>query len=108
MNIQIAPFKYEKKLSNEDAMLYCFTLTIDGKNGWRLPTIKEIEYIAGNHLINPIHFGKFRNYPRFWSSEKHTQYFGCSWVVVLINDAEYVTSWDQDTDKQIVLPVRDI
>jgi hypothetical protein len=108
MNIEIAPFEYEKTLSIDDAMLYCFTLNIDGKTGWRLPTLTELKYITENNFMNSVHFGKFRNYSRFWSSEKHSLYFGCSWVIVIIDDADYITSWDQDTDKPFVLPVRDI
>ena len=39
--IEIAPEEYHKKLTYTDAKLYCFSLNIDGKVGWRLPTQKE-------------------------------------------------------------------
>jgi hypothetical protein len=42
MNIEIAPKEYEIRSSWDDARLYCFALTIDGKTGWRLPTVKEL------------------------------------------------------------------
>jgi hypothetical protein len=39
--IEIAPIDRELKLNYEEAMLYCFSLNIDGKIGWRLPTKNE-------------------------------------------------------------------
>ena len=45
MNIEIAPIEFQKELNWEDAKLYCFSLTIDGKTGWRLPTNKEQEFL---------------------------------------------------------------
>lgn len=47
MNIEIAPREYWKKLSWMDAKLYCFSLNIDGKIGWRLPTWVEYDNIQG-------------------------------------------------------------
>jgi hypothetical protein len=38
---EVAPEQYWKELTVEDAVLYCFALTIDDKVGWRLPTHKE-------------------------------------------------------------------
>ena len=35
-----------------DARLYCFSLKVDGKVGWRLPTIEELEEIRVNVIIN--------------------------------------------------------
>jgi hypothetical protein len=45
MNIEISEKQYEKFLSWDDAILYCSLLVIDGKDDWRLPTIKELYYI---------------------------------------------------------------
>lgn len=39
--IETAPGEYWKELSLDDAQLYCFTLIIDGRIGWRIPTIQE-------------------------------------------------------------------
>ena len=39
--IEIAPGEYIKRMPFEDAKLYCFSLSIDGKIGWRLPTTAE-------------------------------------------------------------------
>jgi hypothetical protein len=41
MTIEIAPEEYHKKLTWNESILYCFSLNIDGKIGWRLPTRKE-------------------------------------------------------------------
>ena len=40
--IERAPEEYHKTLTYEEALLYCFSLNIDGKTGWRLPTLREI------------------------------------------------------------------
>jgi hypothetical protein len=42
MNFEIAPKSTETYLKWDDARLYCFALNIDGKTGWRLPTINEL------------------------------------------------------------------
>lgn len=42
MKFEIAPKETEVRLNWADARLYCFSLDIDGKTGWRLPTIAEI------------------------------------------------------------------
>jgi hypothetical protein len=39
--IEIAPNEYWKYLTLEDAVLYCFSLNIDNKIHWRLPTEEE-------------------------------------------------------------------
>jgi hypothetical protein len=39
--IEIAPTEYWKRITMEEAKLYCFSLNIDGKIGWRLPTERE-------------------------------------------------------------------
>jgi hypothetical protein len=41
MNIELAPEEYHIKCSYEEALLYCFSLNIDGKKDWRLPTFDE-------------------------------------------------------------------
>ena len=39
--IETAPEEYWKHLTLDNAQLYCFTLNIGGKIGWRIPTIHE-------------------------------------------------------------------
>ena len=45
MNFEIAPKSTETKLNWNDARLYCFSLNIDGKTGWRLPNKEELNEI---------------------------------------------------------------
>ena len=40
--IERSPEEYHKTLTYDEALLYCFSLNIDGKVGWRLPTLREI------------------------------------------------------------------
>jgi Protein of unknown function (DUF1566) len=40
MNIEIEPTMIAANW--DDARLYCFSLNVDGKTGWRLPTINEL------------------------------------------------------------------
>lgn len=49
--IELAPMS-ETELTYEEAKMYCFTLTYDGKIGWRLPRYEEyctIPQLAGWH-----------------------------------------------------------
>lgn len=41
-NLEIAPKETEIQARWHDARFYCFALNIDGKTGWRLPTVKEL------------------------------------------------------------------
>jgi hypothetical protein len=40
-HLEIAPPEYRPELTWEEAKLYCFSINIDGKIGWRLPTSLE-------------------------------------------------------------------
>ena len=41
--IELSPIEYERELTYDEAILYCFSLNIDGKVGWRLPTLPELK-----------------------------------------------------------------
>ena len=45
MNFEIAPVETVIRANWDDAKLYCFSLNIDGKTGWRLPSIFELHEI---------------------------------------------------------------
>jgi hypothetical protein len=47
----------------DDARLYCFSLNIDGKTGWRLPTIEELDSLH--------HTKKLVSCLDFWSSKTY-------------------------------------
>jgi hypothetical protein len=59
MNIEIAPT--ELYVNWDDAKLYCFSLNIDGKTGWRLPTLAELTKI---HQL-----GGYESNYWYWSSD---------------------------------------
>lgn len=42
LNIEIAPEQYCKMMNWNDAKLYAFSLNIDGRIGWRLPSDEEM------------------------------------------------------------------
>lgn len=42
MNFEIAPKETEIKTDWYGARIYCFSLNVDGKTGWRLPAIHEL------------------------------------------------------------------
>ena len=45
MNFEIAPESTEIQATWDDARLYCFSLNIDDKTGWRLPTKEDLNEI---------------------------------------------------------------
>ena len=45
MKFEISPKSTEIQANWDDALLYCFSLNIDGKTGWRLPTVEELNEI---------------------------------------------------------------
>lgn len=51
------------RLKWDDARLYCFSLNIDGKVGWRLPTIEELDSLH--------HTGKIKSELTYWSSKTY-------------------------------------
>jgi hypothetical protein len=67
--IEIAPKEYHIRCTYNEAILYCFSLNIDGKTCWRLPRLDEksecnyklgwcsdVNYIFpyGNMLVTPV------------------------------------------------------
>jgi hypothetical protein len=47
--VELAPQSYIKATSLEEAQMYCFSLNIDGKVGWRFPTPEECYYFNLMH-----------------------------------------------------------
>jgi hypothetical protein len=55
--IEIAPKEYEAPLIFKEAKLYCFSLNIDGKIGWRLPNSVEYELTEKTGWsVDDLHF----------------------------------------------------
>jgi hypothetical protein len=42
LDFEVAPLEYQIQVTHDEAIMYCFSLNIDGKTGWRLPTFEEI------------------------------------------------------------------
>lgn len=110
MNIELAPFKYAKEMTWDEARLYCFSLNINGKVGWRLPTMKELHWLGSNGFISQVETecGIKRRIPRYWSSESHQEYMDVAWVgMPMIGDVH--TTWDSKSrTTTFARPVRDL
>lgn len=67
MNFEIAPKSTEVQATWDDARLYCFSLTVDGKTGWRLPTPDELNeiYESEHELVGYT----------YWSSTEDDGYY---------------------------------
>jgi hypothetical protein len=73
MNFEIAPKSTEIQANWDDTRLYCFLINIDGKIGWRLPTIEELSKI---YTIRDYGFTR----DSYWSSsvDNHSKKY---WVL---------------------------
>jgi hypothetical protein len=58
MKFEIAPKSTEIRSNWDDARLYCFSLDIGGKSGWRLPTNEELNeiYKSGNDFASSYYW----------------------------------------------------
>ena len=66
MNFEIAPKETEIHANWNDAKLYCFSINIDGKTGWRLPNREELcEIFNSEHDYKP---------EWYWSCAAYTGY----------------------------------
>jgi hypothetical protein len=72
MNFEIAPKSTEIQAKWIDATLYCFSLMIDGKAGWRLPTRKELKQIFAIQNDYEIRF--------YWSGDENPNDARCAWA----------------------------
>ena len=52
MNFELSPEEYWKSLTQTEARFYCFTLNVDGKIGWRLPTRHELNKLLGKSYVS--------------------------------------------------------
>ena len=97
MKFEIAPKETEIKSSWDDARLYCFSLVIDGKVGWRLPTKEELNEIY--HSEND--FEKYW----YWSSTENNGYY--AWLQNMSNG--YQASFGSKNDGgNYVRAIRDL
>lgn len=68
LDFEVAPSEYQIRLSRSDAILYCFSLNIDGKTGWRLPTDDETQKAGMHYRYFVVHTsdGLFHDYTTPW------------------------------------------
>ena len=108
MNIELAPIEYMKSMTWDEAKLYCFLLNIDGKVGWRIPTMRELHWLRSMGLITSKQHIDPRKYPRYWSSEEHGDYLAMIWVALATTCDMHTTWCSKDDETTMVRPVRDI
>jgi hypothetical protein len=97
MKFEIAPKSTEIESNWFDAKLYCFSLNIDGKTGWRLPTRAELNeiYESDNDFVICTYY---------WTS---AEFSGTgAWTQLFINGIQNFRT--KDYDKNQVRAVRDL
>ena len=75
MNFEIAPKSTEIQANWDDAKLYCLSLNVDGKTGWRLPTKAE---------LNEIYKSK-NDFEKFWYWSSTGNGGGYAWYQNFVN-----------------------
>jgi predicted phosphohydrolase len=76
-----------KESSWSNAISYCETLTLDGKNDWRLPNLNELTSLVDYTKFNPSIDVIFQNTNSsyYWSSTSRSNVNGDAWVVYFNN-----------------------
>ena len=88
MKFEIAPKSTEIQAKWIDAKLYCFSLTIDGKIDWRLPTRKELKQIFAIQNDYEIRF--------YWSGDENPTDARCACTQSCEDGKQY-----KDSDKRL-------
>lgn len=57
LKLEVAPKKYRLELTYNEAVMYCFSLNINGKVGWRIPTQLEWSTLATRDTKYNYSFG---------------------------------------------------
>ena len=72
-----------KQTTWNDAISYCETLSLDGKNDWRLPNLNELTSLVDYTKYNPSIDAIFQNtYSlNFWSSTSRSNNNENAWIV---------------------------
>lgn len=100
MKFEIAPPQKTTYINDtftyDDARLFCFAVTIDGKTGWRLPTLDELRKI---YELDPQSYTKY-----YWSSTPANS--DNRHMVMFFHDG--FCTGGLHTDKYYILPVRDL
>lgn len=93
MKFEIAPKSTETELNWNDAKFYCFSLAIDGKTGWRLPTKDELELIHRKYQhdneYEPTWYWTSENSPHI-PTEYYIVYMGSGYLASSTAKFEYL------------------
>ena len=96
MNFEIAPKETEVELSWNEAMMYCFSVNIDGKTGWRLPSKDELHQIWKST-------NDFAESNYYWSStecEDDSYYMWCKFFEYdVFDDTDGDCAYSKDYDE---------
>jgi hypothetical protein len=116
MKFEIAPNRAVKQLNLSDAILYCFSLNIDGVTGWRLPTNSELSLIIPHRIPwdwywfdqNKLSSEEVSNIRKavLWPSESAISLVYCTYEDGSLPTVSY-EAWNV-AEENMVIPVRDI
>jgi len=78
----------------KNAIDYCETLILSGKNDWRLPNFNELVSLVDDTKINPAIDTVFQNTANthYWSSTTHPNYFSSAWSIWFGDGEQYGNS----------------
>lgn len=82
MNIEVAPKETEIQTNWYEAKLYCFSLIVDGKAGWRLPTKEELQQIYNSE-------NDFEDLEWYWTSTEWEEDSDCVWCKFFAENLYY-------------------
>jgi len=81
------------KMTWYEAMEYGATLSLEGKEDWRLPSARELETLLDRSKYRPVIREEvpFRDQLSYWSSTTFSENTGNAWIVMF--DGAYVLSY---------------
>ena len=76
-----------------EALEYAKALSLDGKNNWRLPSVRELETLLDRSKYRPVMRKEipFRDNLSYWSSTTFGNHTNNAWIVMF--DGGYVLSY---------------
>ena len=90
-------FKSPGEMNWQEALEYAETLSLDGKDDWRLPAVRELETLIDRDILHteyrPVMREEvpFRDTLSYWSSTTFAQDTNSAWIVMF--DGAYVLSY---------------
>ena len=109
MNFEIAPKETEKQVTFDEAVMYCLSLG----NGWRLPTLKELQEITRISINYVDESGEIIHIPQhnfekkwYWSSDEYKYNTERRWCFNYYTNTMF--DCDKNTNRYLVRAVRDI